>query len=212
MWTPFFTGIGSGAGLIIAIGSQNAFVLTQGIRRQHHLTVALICALCDTVLISAGVAGMGGLIEKSPSLIPIAAGGGALFLIIYGLKSLVSVLKPSRGLEETRHAIKNRKQVILATLAFTLLNPHVYLDTVVLLGGISGTFTGSGRYLFGAGAVSMSFLWFFGLSVGAGALAPLFRKPLTWRILDGLVVLVMWSIAWKLIVFAGIPGLITNLF
>lgn len=204
METPFFTGMATGASLIIAIGAQNAFVLTQGLCKQHRFVVALICALCDAVLISAGVAGMGSLIEQSPRLMSIASGGGALFLFIYGLKSLYSAVRSDQGLQETKTHTTRSRQVILTTLAITLLNPHVYLDTVVLLGSISATFANEGRYLFGAGAISMSFIWFFTLAYGSGFLAPLFRKPITWRILDILIFLVMWNIAYTLLMFSGI--------
>jgi L-lysine exporter family protein LysE/ArgO len=211
MELPFFTGMATGAGLIIAIGAQNAFVLTQGIRKQHRFAVALICSLCDALLISAGVAGMGSLIEQSPKLLGIAASLGALFLFVYGLKSLVSVFRAGQGLEEAEGKVVSRKQVVLTTLAITLLNPHVYLDTVVLLGGISATFEGAGRLLFGAGALSMSFVWFFTLAYGSALLAPLFKKPITWRILNGAIFLIMWSIAYKLLVYAGILQTIQNM-
>ena len=204
MEIPFFAGMATGASLIIAIGAQNAFVLTQGIGKQHCFVVALICALCDAVLISAGVAGMGSLIEQSPKLLSIASGGGSLFLFIYGLRSLYSAVQADQGLQETKTHTTSRRQVILTTLAITLLNPHVYLDTVVLLGSISTTFANQNRYLFGAGAITMSFLWFFTLAYGSGFLAPLFKKAITWRILDTLIFLVMWNIAYKLLVFSGI--------
>lgn len=204
MEIPFITGMATGAGLIIAIGTQNAFVLTQGIRKQHRFIVAIICSLCDALLIGAGIAGMGSLIEQSPHLLRWAGGGGALFLFIYGLKSLFSVFRTDQGLEETKTNPTSRRQVILTTLALTLLNPHVYLDTVVLLGGMSATFMGQGRYLFGAGAIFSSFLWFFILAYGSGLLAPLFKKAITWRILNALIFLIMWSIAFKLLEFSGI--------
>ena len=199
MLTTYFTGLGTGAGLIIAIGAQNAFVLNQGIRKEFIYLVPLICAICDAILITAGVAGMGSLIQSSPLLIRIASFGGAAFLGFYGLQSFISAWKNSGGLSDREQNNRSRKQIITLTLAITLLNPHVYLDTVVLLGSMSGTFHGSGRYLFGAGAISASFLWFFGLSLGAVKLAPLFKKPVTWRILDTLIGIIMWFIAWKLL-------------
>lgn len=201
---PYFTGMATGASLIIAIGAQNAFVLSQGIHKRHRFVVALICSLCDALLITAGVAGLGLLIEKTPVLLNIASGTGALFLFIYGLKSLFSAFQTKEGLQQKELQVATRKQIVFTTLAITLLNPHVYLDTVVLLGGISATFEGSGRYLFGAGAITMSFLWFFSLSYGSGLLAPLFKKAITWRILDTAIFLVMWSIAYKLLAYAGI--------
>ncbi|MGH0053898.1 MAG: LysE/ArgO family amino acid transporter [Sphaerochaetaceae bacterium] len=203
METPFLTGMMTGASLIVAIGAQNAFVLTQGIRKQHRFVVALICSLCDALLITAGVAGMGSLVKQSPLLLDVASWGGALFLCVYGLKSLFSALRLDHGLSQTNINLTSRRQAIVTTLAITLLNPHVYLDTVVLLGGISSTFVGKGRCLFGAGAITMSFLWFFTLSYGSGILAPLFRKAITWRILNILIFLFMWRIAFKLLVFSG---------
>ncbi len=204
MLTPYFTGMGIGAGLIIAIGSQNAFVLTQGIKKQYHLEVAFICALCDTVLIGAGVAGLGRFIERLPLLITITSAAGAVFLFIYGLMNLISAVRGSGSMGDNSQNIQGRKQVALTALALTLLNPHVYLDTVVLLGSISGTFDGSGRYLFGAGAVTMSYIWFFGLSIGAGLLSPLFRKPITWRILNLIIFAIMWSISYRLFRYSGL--------
>lgn len=208
MEIPFITGMTTGASLIVAIGAQNTFVLTQGIRKQHRFVVALICSLCDAFLISAGVAGLGSLIEQSPTLLRLAGGGGALFLFIYGLKCLFSALQAEQELGETESNPTSRRQVILTILAITLCNPNVYLDTVVLLGGISATFVGQGRYLFGAGAISMSFIWFFILSYGSGVLAPLFKKAITWRILNFLIFLVMWNIAFKLLAFSGIIDII----
>jgi L-lysine exporter family protein LysE/ArgO len=198
--------------LIVAIGAQNAFVLTQGIRKQHRFVVAIICSLCDAFLISAGVAGMGSLIEQSPTLLRLAGGGGALFLFIYGLKNLFAAFRAEQELEGTEIHTTSRRQIILTTLAITLFNPHVYLDTVVLLGSISATFAGNGRYLFGAGAISMSFIWFFILAYGSGILAPLFKKAITWRILNTLIFLVMWSIAFKLLAFSGIFDIIRAYF
>jgi L-lysine exporter family protein LysE/ArgO len=206
MDTPFFTGLATGAGLIVAIGAENAFVLTQGLRKQYRFTVALVCSIIDALLIGCGVAGMGTLIGQSPGLLKVAAGGGALFLLVYGLGSLRSALRGGHGMEGSESAPASRGRVVLSTLAIAVLNPHVYLDTVVLLGGIGATFPGEGRYLFGAGAILASFLWFFLLAYGSGFLAPLFRKPLTWRIFDGLIFLVMWTIAFKLLSFSGILG------
>ncbi|NCC63730.1 MAG: amino acid transporter [Spirochaetia bacterium] len=204
MELPFFTGMATGATLIIAIGAQNAFVLTQGIRAQHRFTVAFICSMLDALLITLGVAGMGSLIEQSPRLLGFAAGGGALFLVVYGLKSLGSAFQSESGLLSEQTCSMSRKQVVFTTLAITLLNPHVYLDTVVLLGAISSTYSGQSRYLFATGAIAMSFFWFFLLSYGAALLAPLFKKAITWRILHTLIFLVMWRIAFSLLRYATI--------
>ncbi|WP_320008857.1 LysE/ArgO family amino acid transporter [Maridesulfovibrio sp.] len=195
---PYLQGFGTGAGLIIAIGAQNAFVLTQSIRRNHHLTICLVCAICDAVLISLGVLGTGSLIASNPMLLKPAAWGGAAFLAWYGFGSLRSALKGGQ-LEAQEAAATGLKSVILLTLTITLLNPHVYLDTVVMLGSISGQYEGTERYLFGLGAISASFIWFYTLGFGGRALAPLFKKPVTWRVLDSAVCLTMWFVAWNLL-------------
>ena len=198
MLVPFIQGAGVGGGLIIAIGAQNAFVLSQGVRRNHPFQIALLCGFCDAVLILLGVSGVGTLVASSPLLGQIAAWGGALFLFWYGMRSLQSALRG--GTLETDSTNKQSLSAALgATLAVTLLNPHVYLDTLVLLGSISGQFPGNERFLFGAGAMTASFTWFFALSLGAGLLAPLFRKQLAWRILDTLVFLTMWGIGLSLV-------------
>ena len=185
MLVPFLQGAGVGGGLIIAIGAQNAFVLSHGVRRNHPLPIALVCGLCDALLILLGVSGVGTLVASNPLLGQIAAWGGALFLLWYGMRSLQSALRGDTLQAES--SAKNTLPAVLgATLAVTLLNPHVYLDTLVLLGGISGQFPAQERYLFGAGAMTASFAWFLVLSLGAGLLAPLFRHPLAWRILDTL--------------------------
>jgi len=194
----FIQGFGIGGGLIVAIGAQNAFVLSQGVRRSYPLTIALICSLCDAALILLGIAGVGGLVAGNPLLGQITAWGGAAFLVWYGALSLRSAIKGGT-LEADGGCTSSLRAVVTTTLALTLLNPHVYLDTLVLLGSISGQFAGAQRWLFGVGAISASFLWFFSLSLGAGLLAPLFRKKIAWRILDGMVCLVMWSIAASLV-------------
>ncbi|MCP4686991.1 MAG: amino acid transporter, partial [Desulfobacterales bacterium] len=183
MTAPFLHGFGAGGGLIAAIGAQNAFVLSQGVRRSHHLVVALICILCDAVFISAGVAGVGGAVAASPVLSRLATWGGAGFLFFYGLGALRSALRGG-SLETGDPTERSLKAVILTTLAVTLLNPHFYLDTVILLGSISSRFHGDNRIFFWAGAVSASTLWFVSLSLGGRMLAPLFKKQLSWRILD----------------------------
>ena len=198
MLMPFSHGFGLAGGLIVAIGAQNAFVLSQGVKRNHHLTVALICALSDLVLILAGVAGVGALVSQNQMLLSLAAWGGAGFLFWYGLQSLRSALKGGR-LEAEGDAAGSLRSVVLATLAVTYLNPHVYLDTVVLLGSISAQFAGQARFFFAAGAACASFVWFFGLSLGGRVLAPLFRRVWAWRVLDGLVCLTMWFLAFSLL-------------
>ncbi|MFH1138826.1 MAG: LysE/ArgO family amino acid transporter [Pseudomonadota bacterium] len=198
MFTPYLQGVGMGFGLIAAIGAQNAFVLSQGVRRNHHLTVALICSLCDVALISLGVTGVGSALAGNPTWRAAAAWGGAVFLGWHGLGALRRALG-SRRLEADREAGRSVKAVCLATLAVTLLNPHVYLDTVLLLGGISSRYEGAGPYYFGLGAASASFAWFFSLGLGGRLLAPVFRDPRSWRVLDGLVCLVMWGLSVSLL-------------
>ena len=198
---PYMQGFGTGAGLIIAIGAQNAFVLSQSIRKNHHLAICLVCSLCDAGLITLGVLGMGELIASNPTLIKPAAWGGAAFLAWYGASAFRSAIRGGR-LDDDERIVTGLRPIILLTLAITLLNPHVYLDTVVMLGSISGQYPGEGRYLFGLGAVTASFVWFYTLGIGGRALAPLFRKPATWRVLDTFIGLTMWAIAATLVLKA----------
>ena len=194
----FLQGFGIGGGLIIAIGAQNAFVLSQGVRRNFPVQTAIVCSLCDGLLILIGVSGVGALVATNPLLAQWATWLGAMFLFWYGGRSFRSALQGG-SLDASAEAIPSRRKLLFATLALTLLNPHVYLDTIVLLGGFSGQLTPAERYLFGAGAMTASVIWFFSLSLGAGFLAPLFRKPVAWRFLDGLVCLTMWGIALSLL-------------
>ncbi|MCK5350523.1 MAG: amino acid transporter [Desulfobacula sp.] len=190
----FLKGFGAGSGLIIAIGAQNAFVLSQGVRKNHYIVIPLICAVCDALLIILGVTGMGTLIASSKNLSLIAGIGGAVFLFIYGIRSFKSAIRGG-SLSANQKTESSLKATILTTLAVTLLNPHVYLDTVILLGSISSQFKQPGHIFFGAGAVTASFIWFFSLSIGGKMLAPLFIKESSWRILDTLVGITMWVIA-----------------
>lgn len=190
----FLRGLGLGAGLIIAIGAQNAFVLRQGLRREHRFPVALICTLCDAALIALGAAGFGSLIAHNPLWIRLAAWAGALFLFFYGARAFRSAWKPT-GLDTAEAPPASVGTVLVTLLALSLLNPHVYLDTVVLVGGLSAQYPPHPRVFFALGAMTASLLWFFSLAFGASALAPLFRRPLAWRILDTVIGLVMWSIA-----------------
>lgn len=198
MLLPFIQGFGMGGGLIVAIGAQNAFVLTQGVRRNYHLHVALICAFSDALLISLGVLGMGTAVASSPELARWMGWGGAAFLAWYGFGSFRSAVRGGHLDTQDGQALPLRA-VVLTTLAVTYLNPHAYLDTLVLVGGTSGQFEGMGRYLFGAGAVTASFTWFFTLTLGGRLLAPVFTRPMAWRVLDTLVGLTMWIIAASLL-------------
>ena len=192
---PLLKGLGFGTSLIVAIGSQNAFVLRQGLRREHVLWVALISSLGDVLLISLGTLGLGTVFSSNPVLIRFATWGGALFLLWYGFRSFRSAFKVQTLEPEGEHRPSNLKAVMLATLAFSLLNPHVYLDTVVLMGSVAAKESLEGRALFALGASIASILWFFGLAYGSTRLTPLFRTPRAWQILDALVGVMMWMIA-----------------
>ena len=199
MLLTFLKGLGTGAGLIIAIGAQNAFVLSQSVRKNHVLTIALICSLCDVLLICIGISGIGALVAKNVKLTTIATTGGAIFLFWYGFRSFLSAWKGG-SIETDDNSLNSLKAVVIATLAVTFLNPHIYLDTIVLMGSISSKFPGTGRYVFGAGAITASFLWFFSLSFGGRALAPYFKEPVAWKVLDTLIGIIMWLIAISLII------------
>ncbi|AVO46883.1 LysE/ArgO family amino acid transporter [Phreatobacter cathodiphilus] len=192
------TGFLLGLGLIVAIGAQNAFVLRQGLMRRHVLLVTTLCALSDAVLILAGVAGLGSLVARSPVLLTVATLGGAAFLLAYGALAARRALRPD-GLTAAPPETQDVGRVVAATLAFTFLNPHVYLDTVVLVGSLSARHTGSARAAFAGGAMTASFLWFYGLGFGARLLAPVFARPAAWRVLDGLIACVMVAIALSLL-------------
>lgn len=198
----FGAGLTMGLSLIVAIGAQNAFVLRQGLRNEHVFVVSLTCALSDAILIAAGVAGFGRLMALAPWLDPAMRYGGALFLFCYGALSLRSALRSTQALAADGPVQgRSLKATLLTCLAFTWLNPHVYLDTVVLLGSVSTQFPGQGMS-FAAGAMTGSFLFFFSLGYGAKRLRPLFARPSAWRVLEGLIGLVMWVIAAGLVLGA----------
>ncbi|EAQ26478.1 LysE/ArgO family amino acid transporter [Roseovarius sp. 217] len=189
-------GFALGLSLILAIGAQNAFVLRQGLRRAHVLAVVLVCAVSDAVLVAAGVTGFGVLAEAVPGLERIMRFGGAAFLLAYGARSFWAAWRGGAALEAGEGAGSLRRAV-LTCLALTWLNPHVYLDTVVLLGSVSAQY--ADRFAYGLGAVCASFVFFFALGYGARLLAPLFRRPGSWRVLDAGVGCVMWAIAFGLL-------------
>ena len=202
MITAFFYGFALGASLIIAIGAQNAFILRQGLLRQHVFILCLICALADALLIAAGVAGVGSFIAQSPSFLFAIRAGGAIFLFVYAAISLRRAFNPE-AMETRENGGSDLKAAIYTCLAFTFLNPHVYLDTVLLLGGISAGFEGSNRLVYAIGAMSASFVWFFGLGYGARLLTPIFEKPRSWQVLDCLIAVVMAAIAVSLLLDIG---------
>lgn len=195
----FIAGLSIGLSLIVAIGAQNAFVLRQGLKGEHVFAVCLACALSDAVLIFLGVTSFGQIAAVLPWLDPVMRFGGAAFLIWYGAKSMYSALKSHGALSVSESGMAGPLfPTLLACLAITWLNPHVYLDTVVLLGTISTQFTGR-EAQFAAGAITGSFAFFFALGYGAAFLRPIFAKPFAWRILEGIIALVMWAIALKLV-------------
>ena len=195
---PFLQGFATSGALIVAIGAQNAFVLRQGIRREHVLAVVLVCALSDALLIALGVAGLGALVRTSPALLAVARYGGAAFLIGYGLLAARRVLHGASmaAAADTRLSLR---AAVAACLAFTYLNPHCWLDTVVLLGSIASQQPDGARAAFGIGATSASVAWFFALGFGARALRGVFARPAAWRALDAVIALVMWAIAASLL-------------
>ncbi|MGH8806877.1 MAG: LysE/ArgO family amino acid transporter [Noviherbaspirillum sp.] len=191
----YLKGLGLGVGLIVAIGSQNAHVLRMGLRRQHVGLTVLVCVVCETLLIAAGVAGVGTLVESNPVLVALARWGGAAFLAWYGVRAWRSALG-RHALDAMPHAAAlTRRQALLTVLAVTLLNPHVYLDTVMLLGAIGSQQGPHGKWWFALGAMNAAVMWFILLGFGARLLSPWFAKPAAWRLLDGLIGAVMLTLA-----------------
>ncbi|MBX9467986.1 MAG: LysE/ArgO family amino acid transporter [Rhizobium sp.] len=187
-----------GLSLIVAIGAQNAFILRQGLRREHVLPLVLTCAISDAILIALGVAGFATVLSRVEWLEPVLRYGGAAFLIAYAFRSAYSAWTGGNSLRAGETAGTSLRTALLTCLAFTWLNPHVYLDTVVLLGSISTRYAGH-ELAFALGAMTASFFFFFSLGYGARLLAPLFSRPASWRVLDGVIALVMASIAIKLL-------------
>jgi L-lysine exporter family protein LysE/ArgO len=192
MTSPVVVGFLATFTLIAAIGAQNAFVLRQGIRGEHVAAVVTLCTVSDLVLIAAGIAGVGALITAHPSALTVAKVGGALFLVGYGLFAARRAWRPAT-LNPSEKAPARLTEVLLTCAALTWLNPHVYLDTVVLLGTLANEHRDE-RWLFGIGAVNASAVWFVSLGLGARRLAGLFATPLTWRVLDGLIALIMFGL------------------
>ena len=186
-----------GLSLIVAIGAQNAFVLRQGLRGEHVLVVCLACAVSDAVLISIGVGGFGAIARLAPWTAELMRWGGVAFLAIYGAMSFGSAWRGGGRLEAASGPARAVGPTLAACLAITWLNPHVYLDTVVLLGSVAVEWQGQ-RLAFGLGAIAASFVFFFSLGYGAALLRPFFARPAAWRALDAGVGVVMWSIAARL--------------
>ena len=196
------TGATLGLTLIVAIGAQNAFVLRQGLRREHVGPIVAFCAAADALLMIAGVAGLAQLLGDRPALALWLTAGGAIFLAIYGLRALWRALKPAALQAADGTAAITLPQALMQTAAFTLLNPHVYLDTVVLVGTV-GAQMGQARWWFAGGAVGASVLWFTSLGYGARLLAPVFARPRAWQVLDALIgvtMLLLSGLLWRALV------------
>ncbi|MDR7253145.1 L-lysine exporter family protein LysE/ArgO [Nocardioides sp. BE266] len=190
-------GLLTGLSLIVAIGAQNAFVLRQGLRRSHVGPVVAICALSDLVLIVAGVAGIGVVVDRAPWAVEVVRWLGVAFLTAYGISSLLRARHPE-ALAVGEDAPEARRGVAAKAVALTWLNPHVYLDTVLLLGSIAGTHGSPGRWWFALGACVASIVWFAGLGYGARLAAPRLANPRAWQVLDVAIGLVMLAIALRL--------------
>jgi L-lysine exporter family protein LysE/ArgO len=194
---PLITGFALGGSLIIAIGAQNAYILRMGLLRHHVFWLCTFCAVSDALLIIAGIAGLGAIVQARPQMLSAIALLGALFLAAYALFAARRAVRP-QALEAAKAGKPPLIKALSVVAAFTWLNPHVYLDTVLLIGAFSTKFAGAERLAFGAGAVLGSFTWFYGLGYGARLLSPLFAKPGAWRVLDGLIAVVMGLLAWQL--------------
>lgn len=201
----FLNGFLVSLGLIVAIGPQNAYVLRKGLVKRHVFWVATVCFLSDALLIVIAAAGVGTLLTKDQTLASIAAWGGAAFLLWFGWVSFKAARNPQvLGDEEIGEAGSDARgkglgAAVVMALALTFLNPHVYLDTLVILGSMAAQYDGAHRLAFTTGAVTASAVWFYGLGYGAAYLAPAFRKPTAWRILDNAIGVIMWSVAVALV-------------
>ena len=195
----FFTAFVLAAGLIMAIGAQNAHVLRQGIAGHYVGITVILCAFFDTVLMTSGVFGFGWLLTQLPMLEDVARVGGAVFLLWYGSRCVRSAMAPLSSVSVESRVATSLPAAIATVSAFTLLNPHVYLDTVVLIGSIGGQYEGSARTVFAVGAFTASWVWFIALGYGARLVRPYFENPRAWQVLDGFIALVMFAIALSLL-------------
>ena len=199
LFSIFFQGFISSLGLIVAIGAQNAFVLKQGLKKEYVFWVCLLCALSDSVLIGVGVFGFGPIISNHETGLRIAQIVGALFLFLYGLQHVYQAFKSHKRIDLNGKSSANFLKITLICLAFTWLNPHVYLDTVLLIGAISTEFYAH-KIEFAAGAMLASWFFFFCLGYAAQLLRPIFQSSKAWRILDTIIAMVMFWIAYRLVV------------
>ena len=205
--SAFTTGFALGATLIVAIGAQNAFVLRQGIRREHVAPIVAFCAFADLVLIAAGVAGLAGVLGDSPTLVAVLTVAGAAFLLWYGVRALGRALVPQALQAASGSEPLSLGSAIAQAAGFTLLNPHVYLDTVLLMGSVGTRQAPDMRMWFVGGAACASGIWFTTLGFGARLLAPVFARPRAWQVLDTVVGLTMVSLA-LLLMRQGLAGLV----
>ena len=202
IWAAAATGAALSLGLIVAIGAQNAFVLRQGLRREHVGAIVAFCAGSDALLMTAGVAGLGRVPGDNPILATALTAGGALFLLAYGLRALQRARKPSTLAAAQGTAAITLPAALAQAAAFTFLNPHVYLDTVLLVGSVGAQYRGGVQWWFAGGAAASSLLWFTALGYGARLLAPVFARPRAWQVLDALIgvamLLLAGLLAWRL--------------
>ena len=201
MLTTFINGAILSFGLIVAIGAQNVFVLQQGLMKNHIFVVCFICFICDAILMGFGIFGIGGVFAKNENLSFWLGVSGILFLLAFSLNAFISSFRGSNFSKIKNAVPKKLSKTALKTLAVTLLNPHVYLDTVVIVGGIGTTLNLQERIYFWLGSISTSFLWFFALGYGASALSKLFMNAKAWRIIDFIIGIFMFYIAFLLIRF-----------
>ncbi|MFJ5386047.1 arginine exporter ArgO [Pectobacterium sp. CHL-2024] len=198
MWAVYLQGVLLGAAMILPLGPQNAFVMNQGIRRQYHLMVALLCALSDMVLIAAGIFGGSALLSQSSLLLGAVTWGGVAFLLWFGWGAMKTAFSKNIALASAEVMKQSRWRIIATMLAVTWLNPHVYLDTFVVLGSLGSQFAGDARSWFALGTMTASFTWFFTLALLASWLAPWLNTPRVQRVINFFVGVVMWGIALQL--------------
>jgi L-lysine exporter family protein LysE/ArgO len=201
MLNAAFAGFALGGSLIVAIGAQNAFVIRQGVLNQYVFWICLFCSLSDAILIWGGTYGLGAVLQAVPAILPIMRYGGAAFLIWYGIKAFLRALHPA-AMDESRNETKSLQAALALCAAFTWLNPHVYLDTVILVGSIANARPAGEQAPFAGGASLASFVWFFGLGYGAKALRDVLSRPAVWRGIDFVIAAIMLWLALRLL-FGG---------
>ena len=201
MLHSYLQGFAIGLSLIVAIGAQNAFVLKQGLKKQAVFWVCFVCALSDSILVVLGITGFATVIQLYPELVGFAKWAGVVFLLWYGLQHAIQAFKSNQSLHAGSQNEIQLSKIIMVCLALTWLNPHVYLDTVVLIGSISTQFEQTKLY-FALGVITASWFFFFSLGYGARVLIPVFANPKAWKVLDVVIALIMWSIAISLMMTA----------